>query len=94
MIRSYGVSTQGDSSEVLEIRLMPSRSGIAVHIAADCRLFGISPDEVDHWIRYAKRSLQFEQQYKDLQRTFGVNGGEMARARPPSARDGRVERRH
>ncbi len=35
---------------------------------------------MDHWVRYRKEIAEFNKQYKDLQRTFGVNGGEMARA--------------
>lgn len=81
MIRSYGVSTQGDSSEVLANSLDAITKRYPQYTSQQIAgLFGISPDEVDHWIRYRKEIAQFEQQYKDLQRTFGVNGGEMARA--------------
>ncbi len=81
MIRSYGVSTQGDSSEVLANALDAITKRHPQYTSQQIAgLFGISPDEVDHWIRYRKEIAQFEQQYKDLQRTFGVNGGEMARA--------------
>ncbi|GJD36601.1 hypothetical protein [Methylobacterium aerolatum] len=81
IIRSYGVSTQGDGSEVLSNALdaITKRHPqyTSQRVAAE---LGMSPDDVDHWIRYRKEIAQFEKQYKDLRRTFGVNGGEMARA--------------
>ncbi|MGC5779839.1 hypothetical protein [Methylobacterium sp. NFXW15] len=81
LLRSYGVSTQGDSSEVLSNALDAVTKRHPQYTSQQIAgLFGISPDEVDHWVRYRKEIAQFDKQYKDLQRTFGVNGGEMARA--------------
>ncbi|WP_449411090.1 phage tail tip lysozyme [Methylobacterium komagatae] len=81
LLRSYGVSTEGDSSEVLSNALDAITKRHPQYTAQQVAgLIGISPDEVDHWIRYRKEIAEFNKQYKDLQRSFGVNGGEMARA--------------
>lgn len=81
LLRSYGVGTSGDSSEVLSNALDAITKRHPQYTAQQVAgLLGISPDEVDHWIRYRKEIEEFNRQYKDLQRTFGVNGGEMARS--------------
>lgn len=81
LIRSLGVSTEGDGSEVLSNALDAAVKRHPQHTSQQIAAqFGISADDVDHWIRYRKEIAEFNKQYKDLQRTFGVNGDEMARA--------------
>ncbi len=81
MIRSYGVSTEGDGSKVLAESLdaIAKRHPqyTSQQIAAQ---FGISPDEVDHWIRYRKEIAQFDKQYMDLHTHIRRDGGGNARA--------------
>ncbi len=81
MLRGYGVNTKGDTADVLMNSIdaiqkrHPQFAGAQV-----AEMLGISPDEYDHLIRYRKEIERFTEEYKNLQKAIGVNGGETATA--------------
>lgn len=63
LLRSYGVGTSGDSSEVLSNALDAITKRHPQYTAQQVAgLLGISPDEVDHWVRYRKEIAEFNKQ--------------------------------
>ncbi|GJD47004.1 hypothetical protein AFCDBAGC_4889 [Methylobacterium cerastii] len=81
LIRSLGVSTKGDSSEVLGNALDAAKAKNPYFTAAQiAQQFGITEEDYEHFTRYRKEIQNFQGAYKALQKTMGVDGNETAAA--------------